>query len=194
MAEHNNFLKMKHSYLFLADGFEEIEALATVDVLRRSGMVVDTVTINPTGTATGAHGVTVNADRTIDNVELDAETDWLICPGGMPGASNLAADAKVCSMLADHFKRNGRIAAICAAPAVVLAPLGILAGRKATCYPGFESMVNDAEMTGDPVVALDTLITGNGPGSTLPFALAIAAVSRGSEAASEVASGMMYRK
>lgn len=185
---------MKHSFLFLADGFEEIEAIATVDVLRRSGMVVNTVSINPDGTATGANGVTVTADRTIDNVELDSETEWLICPGGMPGASNLAANSKVCQMLTEQFKRGGRIAAICAAPAVVLAPLGILDGRKATCYPGFESMAGNADMTGEPVVALDTLVTANGPGNTISFALAIAAVSRGTEAAADVAAGMMVRK
>ena len=96
--------------------------------------------------------------------------------------------------LVAHHKNGGRIAAICAAPAVVLAPLGILTGRKATCYPGFETMVDDADMTGEPVVALDTLITGNGPGNTMPFALAIVAVSKGVETASDVAAGMMFRK
>ncbi|MDE5685560.1 MAG: DJ-1/PfpI family protein [Paramuribaculum sp.] len=185
---------MKHSYLFLADGFEEIEAIATVDVLRRCGMTVNTVAINPDGQATGANGVVVTADRVIDDVELDPGTEWLICPGGMPGASNLASCEKLSRMLTTHYKNGGRIAAICAAPAVVLAPLGILSGRKATCYPGFESMVEDGEMTGDPVVALDTLVTGNGPGNTIAFALAIASVSRGTQAAGEVASGMMIRK
>lgn len=185
---------MKQSYVFLADGFEEIEAIATVNVLRRAGLAVNTVAINPTGTATGANGVTVTADCIIDDIQLGADTDWLICPGGMPGASNLAQSAKLSQMLVAHHKVGGRIAAICAAPAVVLAPLGILTGRKATCYPGFESMVKDAEMTGEPVVALDTLVTGNGPGNTIPFALAIAAISRGIVVASDVASGMMYRK
>lgn len=185
---------MKYSFLFLADGFEEIEAIATVDVLRRAGLTVNTVAINPTGTATGANGVTVTADRTIDDVELTDDTEWLICPGGMPGASNLSQCPKLTDMLLTHFRRGGRIAAICAAPAVVLAPLGILAGRTATCYPGFESMVNDAEMTGEPVEAHDTLVTANGPGNTLPFALAIARVSCGAEVAANVASGMMIRK
>ena len=185
---------MKQSYVFLADGFEEIEAIATVDVLRRAGLAVSTVSINPTGSSTGAKGVTVNADLTIDNLQAGPDTDWLICPGGMPGATNLSQCAKLSELLLNHYKAGGRIAAICAAPAVVLAPLGILAGRKATCYPGFESMVNDAEMTGEPVVALDTLVTGNGPGNTIPFALAIAAISCGPEVATEVGAGMMYRK
>lgn len=185
---------MKHSYLFLADGFEEIEAIATVDVLRRAGLIVNTVSINPTGEATGANGVTVTADRTIDQIELEPDTEWLICPGGMPGAQNLSECPRLSELLTAQFKRGGRIAAICASPAVVLAPLGILKGRKATCYPGFESIVNDCDMTGDPVVATDTLVTGNGPGNTIPFALAIAAISKGTEVASEVGSGMMYRK
>ncbi|MDE6099930.1 MAG: DJ-1/PfpI family protein [Paramuribaculum sp.] len=185
---------MKHSFLFLADGFEEIEAVATVDVLRRCGMTVNTVAINPDGQATGANGVVVTADRTINEVELDPETEWLICPGGMPGASNLASCGKLNEMLTTHYENGGRIAAICASPAVVLAPLGILHGRKATCYPGFESMVESGVMTGDPVVALDTLVTGNGPGNTIAFALAIAAISLGTQAAGDVASGMMVRK
>lgn len=185
---------MKHSFLFLADGFEEIEAIATVDVLRRTGLSVITVSINPDGTATGANGVTVTADRNIDQVSLSPDTEWLICPGGMPGAQNLADNAKVTSMLTEHFKRGGRIAAICAAPAVVLAPLGILKGRKATCYPGFESVVDDADMTGEAVVALDTLVTANGPANAIPFALAIASVSLGTQAAADVAAGMLVRK
>lgn len=185
---------MKKSYLFLADGFEEIEALATVDVLRRSGMTVNTVAIAPDGKAVGANGIKVTADTTIDHIALDRDTDWLICPGGMPGASNLAACEPLCEMLRRHHASGGRIASICASPAVVLAPLGILEGRRATCYPGFETMVTDAEMTGEPVVALDTLITANGPGNTIPFALAIVAVSRGADVAADVAAGMMVRR
>ncbi len=181
---------MKKSYLFLADGFEEIEAIATVDVLRRAGMDVVTVSINPTVEATGAHGVTVKADTTLSECSVD-NAEWLICPGGMPGATNLAQCAPLTSLLTAHFKAGGKIAAICAAPAVVLAPLGVLAGRKATCYPGFEQMCKDAEMVDERVVALDTLITGNGPASAVKFALAIVANSAGSDKAAEVASGML---
>lgn len=184
---------MKHSILFLADGFEEIEALATTDILRRAGMTVNIVTINPDGEATGANGITVKADTTIDQVELQPDTEWLICPGGMPGASNLVDNEKVCDMLTTQFKRKGKIAAICASPAVVLAPLGILKGRKATCYPGFETLVDDADMTGAPVEAQDTLITANGPGNTIPFALAIVAVSKGTPVASEIAAGLQFK-
>lgn len=185
---------MKHSYLFLADGFEEIEGLATVDILRRAGIKVITVTINPTREVKGANGITVVADKLITEVQLEADTEWLICPGGMPGAANLATNEQVCAMLQAQAARRGRIAAICASPAVVLAPLGILDGRRATCYPGFEDYAPGIEMTGEAVEVLDNLVTANGPANTLPFAYAIVAVSRGRKVATDVAAAMQYRK
>lgn len=181
---------MKPTYIFLANGFEEIEAVTPVDVLRRAGMEVVTVSVNESVEVTGAHGVTVKADTTIAALAAP-EAEWLICPGGMPGATNLAECGKLTSMLTAAFKANGKIAAICAAPAVVLAPLGILAGREATCYPGFEQMCTDATMREQAVVALDTLITANGPASALRFALAIVANSLGQAKAAEVAQGML---
>lgn len=185
---------MKQSYLFLADGFEEIEALATVDVLRRCGMCVSTVSITSSDYVTGANGVTVRADCLISDVPSEAEIDWLICPGGMPGASNLAASPKVCDMLTDHYKSGGRIAAICASPAVVLAPLGIIGSRAVTCYPGMESLAPDVDFTGAPVESNDTLVTGNGPASTLQFAYAIASISVGVDVSEQVACSMQYAK
>lgn len=182
---------MKKSYVFLADGFEDIEALGTVDILLRAGMDVETVSINPTETVTSVHGIAVKADRTISSLPTATEADWLICPGGMPGASNLAACEPLSAMLTEHFKAGGRIAAICAAPAVVLEPLGILKGRKATCYPGMETLVSDADMTGQPVVALDTLITGYGPGAVFKFGLAIVAATKGQKVADDLAAAMM---
>lgn len=183
---------MKKSYLFLADGFEEIEAIAPVDILRRAGMPVVTVSINDTVKVTGANGVSVNADTTIDSLgSVDAE--WLICPGGMPGASNLAACGKLTAMLTAQFDAGKKIAAICAAPAVVLAPLGILDAREATCYPGFEQLCPQAIMKPQSVVALDTLITANGPGAALPFGYAIVANTLGTEKAAEISAAMMYR-
>ncbi len=194
MYEILNTRYMKKSYLFLADGFEEVEALATVDVLRRAEMDVTTVSINATREVTGAHGVSVNADCVISDMKLTADTEWLICPGGMPGASNLAACEPLTAMLREHYARGGRVAAICASPAVVLAPLGILDERPATCYPGFESIAAGVDMTGKDVVALDTLVTANGPANTLPFAFAIVSVSKGTQVASDVAAGMLYGK
>lgn len=184
---------MNHSYLFLAPGFEEIEAIATVDVLRRAGMDVTTVAVCDGSylSIKGSRGVIVEADIHIKNADF-SDAEWLICPGGMPGATNLAASPAVSSALTDHFKKGGKIAAICASPAVVLEPLGILAGREATCYPGMEGMITDAKTHDTPVVALDTLITGNGPASTLRFALAIVRASKGESVAQEVGCGLLF--
>lgn len=180
------------SFLFLANGFEEIEALTTVDVMRRAGMDVKTVSINVDRNVSGAHGVTVIADATFEECDFD-KAEWLILPGGMPGATNLHEHKELGALLRAHAAK-GKIAAICAAPAVVLAPLGILKDREATCYPGFEAMCaqGDAVCKDVPVVALNNLVTGNGPAAATSFALAIVANSLGASVASEVAAGMLY--
>lgn len=184
---------MKRSYLFLAPGFEEIEALATVDVLRRAGLTVFTVAITEDGSknVTGAHGVTVVADILPDEHDM-AEAEWLICPGGMPGASNLAASPVVTSLLKAQAARGGHIAAICASPALVLEPLGILDGCEATCYPGMEPKQSKAHFHTSPVVVSGNIITGNGPASTIRFALAIVCASCGEQTAQEVGTAMLF--
>ncbi len=116
---------MQKSYIFLADGFEEIEALAPLDILRRAGMPVITVSISDSLTVTGAHGARVEADALFTDNDMSA-AEWLILPGGMPGASNLAACKPLTDLLVAQAARGGKIAAICASPALVLAPLGIL--------------------------------------------------------------------
>ncbi len=179
-----------HSFIFLAEGFEEIEALTVVDVMRRAGMDIKTVSITSTKEVSGAHGIKVTADLTFKEADF-SDTEWLIIPGGMPGASNQAAFEPLCDLLKIHAAK-GKVAAICAAPAVVLAPLGILDGKEATCYPGFESQCRNAVMRDVPVVTLENLITANGPSAALRFALAIVANSLGSNIAQEVGSGMLY--
>lgn len=183
---------MEKSYLFLADGFEEIEALATVDILRRAGMEVATVAIGESKLVTGAHGVAVQPDAAFAQTDF-ADADWLICPGGMPGAANLRKFEPLCSLLQAHAAAGARLAAICAAPAVVFASLGLLEGRRATCYPGFEDacISGGADMQAQRVVVDDNIITGNGPASAIPFALAIVEHTLGAEAAHQVASGML---
>lgn len=185
-----------NSFLFLADGFEEIEALTTVDVMRRAGMDVKTVSINKDRYATGAHGVTVAADVVFDECRF-GDAEWLILPGGMPGAANLHNHAGLTSLLRSYAANGkGRIAAICAAPAVVLAPLGILKGREVTCYPGFEEMcvAGGAVCKNTAVVESSrTLVTANGPAAAMSFALAIVHVSKGMSDADVVAAGMLYR-
>lgn len=181
---------MKRSFVFLAPGFEEIEAITPVDVMRRAGMDVFTVSVTASKVVTGAHAVPVTADLLFAEADF-ADCGWLVCPGGMPGATNLAAHKPLCDLLRDHYAKGGKIAAICASPAVVLAPLGILDGKEATGYPGFEASAPKVRFNGDRVVINGNVITANGPASALPFAVAIVAEDRGPEVASEVSSGML---
>lgn len=183
---------MRESFLFLAAGFEEIEALTAIDVLRRAGMEVRTVSITSALQVRGAHGITVNADLLFDNT-LFADPEWLILPGGMPGATNLYEFSPLHGLLKSQKEsKDGRIAAICAAPAVVLGQLGLLAGEKATCYPGFEEMLKGAEIEDSPVVVSGKFVLGNGPSNALKWALSIVSESMGEEIASNVADGMLY--
>lgn len=183
---------MKRSYIFLATGFEEIEALATADVLRRCGMEVSLVSILKDRLVTGANGITVAADFVLEGSDY-ADADWLICPGGMPGASNLFECENLTALLKRHASEGGHLAAICAAPAVVLSQLGLLKGRNATCYPGFEDMMVQGGAHPQParVVVDGNIVTGNGPSSAIPFALKIAELTVGKAAADQVAEGML---
>lgn len=186
-----NLEVMKESFLFLAQGFEEIEALTAVDVLRRAGISVKTVSITSALQVEGAHGVTVNADLLFDNT-LFPSPEWLILPGGMPGATNLYEFAPLRGLLERQAgAANGRIAAICAAPAVVLGQLGLLKGKKATCYPGFEEMLKGARVSEAPVVVDGKFVTANGPSSALHWALTIVKETKGTDAAVQVANGML---
>lgn len=181
---------MKQSLIFLATGFEEIEAISVIDIMRRAGMDIKSVSVSGSREVTGAHGVTVTADFLLDDV-LESRPEWMILPGGMPGATNLSECHPLSTML-KHQAKHGKIAAICASPAVVLAPLGILDGKRATCYPGFEKQCPGVDIVDEPVVALDRIITANGPASSALFALAIVANSMGENIAMEVGSGMLF--
>ena len=127
---------MHRSFIFLAEGFEEIEAITPTDVLRRAGMDVKTVSITDRHQVTGAHGITVVADLTFDEANFE-NAEWLIIPGGLPGAENLHNFEPLNDLLRKQAV-EGKIAAICASPAMVLAPLGLLDGKEATGYPGTE--------------------------------------------------------
>lgn len=183
---------MKESFVFLAAGFEEIEALTVIDVMRRAGMNVQTVSITSALQVKGAHGVTVNADVLFDNT-LFSDPEWLVLPGGMPGATNLYEFSPLQGLLkAQAESEKGRIAAICAAPAVVLGQLGLLKGEKATCYPGFENLMVGADSVDAPVVVSNKFVTGNGAANALPWALTLVMEARGQEASAKVAAGMLY--
>lgn len=184
---------MQKSYIFLANGFEEIEAIATIDILRRAGINLITVSIDDAPQVVGAHGVAIVPDLGYSQVGGFNDADFLILPGGMPGASNLAAFEPLTNLLKAHHADGGNIAAICAAPAVVLAPLGILKGKKAVCYPSFEPALEQggATVVFERACADANVITGNGPSSAIAFALAIAAKAVGEQKAAEVAAGLL---
>ena len=191
-AEKNetNIHEMAKAYEFLADGFEDIEALAPVDILRRAGVEVTTVSIGSTTAVTSAHGVTVEADTTFGQASLD-DADLLLIPGGMPGAKNIDEHEGVRQAVVRQAKAGRLVGAICAGP-MVLGHLGLLRGRRATCYPGFEDQLEGAEYTAAQATIDGNIITGKGPGATLNYAFLIAEVMKGSRVAEALKESMMY--
>ena len=189
---------MKGVYIFLADGFEEIEALATLDVLRRGGIDVNTVSITDDVVVTGAHGVPVKADLARSMFETRAqfdgteENDVMVFPGGMPGTKNLAEDARLMELMKRHYAEGGTLAAICAAPGLVISQLPSLKGKMFTCYDGFEAapIAKGGEYVKTPCVADENLITGRGPGCAVDFGLAIVEHLKGADLAQELRTGM----
>lgn len=182
---------MKTSYIFLADGFEDIEAITVIDVLRRANIPIKTVSITSSMKVTSAHGIHIGTDLIFDT-NLFQNADWLICPGGMPGASNLYEFAPLGGLLRQHVANGGRLAAICAAPAVVFGQLGLLQGREATCYPGFEHLCLGAEMADKPVVISNhDMVLGNGPSNALLWALAIVKETFGEQESRKIANDML---
>ncbi|MDR0422627.1 MAG: DJ-1/PfpI family protein [Proteiniphilum sp.] len=180
---------MKKVALFLANGFEEIEALATVDILRRARIVVETVSVSDTKTVTGAHSVPVIADKAFQEADF-SEVDVLVLPGGMPGAKNLNEHEGLGKLITKFNGEGKRIAAICAAP-MVLGTLGLLADRRATCYPGFEDRLAGAQTTGEDVVVDGNITTGKGPGLAFDFALRLVEQIAGPETRREVQRGLL---
>ena len=182
---------MKDSFVFLADGFEEIEAISVIDILRRAGMPVKTVSISASLQVKGAHGVTVVADVLYDSTHF-AEAEWLIFPGGLPGATNLYDFAPLHGLIRNQIdSENGRLAAICAAPGEVLGQLGALKGERFTCYPGFEGKVEGGIHEPARVVTSGKFVTANGPSSATLWALEIVKETLGDDKATEVVSGML---
>lgn len=158
---------MAKVYEFLANGFEEIEGLAPVDILRRGGIDVTTVSITGSREVTTSHGVTILADTTFEDAGEMTDADLLMLPGGMPGSTNLNAHAGVLSTMRRQFDSGKLVAAICAAP-MVLGTAGILQGKRATCSPGFQKFLTGAEYTGELFTVDGNVITGEGPCATLP--------------------------
>ena len=177
-------------YVFLADGFEEIEALACVDILRRAGVAVQMVSVNSTNAVTGSHSIEVRADITTDKVDL-ANIECAVYPGGMPGAETLSSGEDTTpNMVAKYCVENDiLVGAICAAP-LVLGRLSLLSGKNATCYPGFENELTGAIATGERVTVDGNIVTGRGPGCSIDFAFALVSKLKGESTALEIRKAM----
>ena len=176
--------------IFMAEGHEEIEALTVVDLLRRAGIDIYTVSITGEKKVTGSHGITTVCDKLIETVNFD-DADMLVLPGGMPGTLNLGN----CEILMDQvhgFNTSKKeLAAICAAP-TVFGKAGLLEGKKATCYPGMEGDLKGAITSTDAVCHDGHIITSRGLGTAIPFALEIVRTFQGDEAAEKLAKSIVY--
>ena len=173
--------------LFLADGFEEIEALTPVDIMRRAG--IETIIVGVTGkVVTGAHGIQVESDISIDDTVMDG-LEMVVLPGGLPGADNLRVNDRVRELTVKTFENGGFVSAICAAPRV-LGELGLLKGKKAVCYPGFEKYLDGAEISDTHVVKDGKIITAIGMGASVEFALELVSALKGSAVSNKIAEGI----
>lgn len=168
----------------LAEGFEEIEAISIIDVLRRAEFDVEVVSMNKSKEVNGAHEITVKADIPFEDLDYD-NIDMIVLPGGMPGAANLKAHIGLREQILNFNDTKKPLAAICAAP-MVFGNLGLLKEKKATCYPGFEEELHGAIITGEAVEEAENIITGKGAGVAINFALKIVEKFKGKEVADEL--------
>lgn len=183
---------MKTTAIFLADGFEEIEGLMVVDLLRRAGIKVDMVSISDSLTVTGSHRIAVTADKLIKDIDFDSY-ELLVLPGGMPGTLRLGECEKLCSQVVKACEAGKKIAAICAAP-TVFGKLGLLNGKKACCYPDMEDGLTGAEVSFEAVTVDGNIITSRGLGTALPFALALIEQLLDKDTADDLAKKVVYTK
>lgn len=182
---------MSKVYLFLADGFEEVEALTPVDLLRRAEIEVQMVSVTGKKTVTGSHGICVCADLLME--EIKDQADMLVLPGGMPGTKSLGECEALICLLKDYDKNGKRLAAICAAPSV-LGKNGFLRGKKATCFPGWEEALEGAELVKDDVVTDGRITTSRGMGTAFVFGLELVSLLAGEETSMKIAKGTQFLK
>ena len=174
--------------VLVADGFETIECLTMVDVLRRGGVRVTLVSIMSTRDAVSSQQIGIECDCTFDEVDFD-EYDYVVLPGGLPVTTHLRQDQRVCDLVTE-FAATRHVAAICAAPSI-LGELGLLVGRRATCFPGFEKSFPAGTYAGEKTVVVDgNIITASGMGQALPFALAVLGDIAGEKAVAKVKEGI----
>jgi protein deglycase len=167
----------------LAPGFEEIEAITIVDILRRASIDVTAASLHE-GPVTGSHSITVTPDAAISGIRV-SDFNFIVLPGGMPGSANLKASDAVLDAIRRIHGSGGHAAAICAAP-IVLAAAGMLRGKRATCFPGFEEELAGAVVMDEPVVVDGRIITGKGPGCAIPFALKLVEIIKGAQVSLEL--------
>ncbi len=182
---------MKKIAIFFAEGYEEIEALAVVDICRRCGLTIDMVSVTEEKMVKGSHGIAVEMDKTYAQVDF-ASYDMLVLPGGGEGTGRLEACEPLMEQIDAFYQAKKYIAAICAAPSI-FGHRGILKGRRACSYPSFESHLEGAEVTQGPVEVSEHVITSRGMGTAVDFGLAIAGVLCGAEVAEEMARKIVYR-
>jgi 4-methyl-5(b-hydroxyethyl)-thiazole monophosphate biosynthesis len=178
--------------VFLANGFEEVEALTVVDYLRRMDITVDTVSITNEAKVTGSHGIPVLADKNLGNIKDISEYDGVVIPGGLPGATNLRDESKVIDIVKTMYENNKLTAAICAGP-IVLERAGIIDGKKITSYPGFQEQLAGAKYQEQAVVRDENIITARGPALAVDFAIEIVRHLLGDEKASKLKAGILYK-
>lgn len=177
-------------YLFFATGTEELEALGTADIIRRAGLDLQIVSITGQRIVTGAHGIRIETDALIEDIDF-MDADMLVLPGGMPGAANFANHALLNERMRDHIAAGRLLAAICAAP-LVPGRLGLLDGHRATCYPGFEDELKGATCTGALVEQDGQFITGKGPAAVFEFGYAIVERMKDQQTADALRQGMLW--
>jgi len=180
---------VKRVNIYLAKGFEEIEAITVVDTLRRAEVDARMISITGRKEVTGAHGIIVEADEIFENID-NMKADMIVLPGGMPGTRNLADHQGLQEVLLRFAQENGPIAAICAAPSI-LGKLGLLDQKKAVCYPGFEETLKGAIIGEEAVEQDGNFITSKGPGTAIYFALKLVELLVDNEAAEELREGMI---
>lgn len=182
---------MSRAAVFFGTGYEEIEALTVVDILRRAGMETTMVSVMGERCVVGSHNIKVEMDELIDEVDFD-KIDVIVLPGGMPGTKNLEACEALMAQV-DAFEAQDKIvAAICAAPSI-LGHRGLLRGKKACSYPTFESHLEGADVSQEPAVIDGNIITGRGMGAAIPFGLAILEKLQGKEAAQKMAETIVFK-
>ncbi len=180
------------AFVLLANGFEEVEAITPIDVLRRAGIEVTTLSIHESKKLLGAHNVIIAADALLAD-KIDESADIIITPGGMPGSKHLKESTLVQKMLKKQHEENRYIASICASP-IVLESSGVIKDTNFTCYPGFESEIQSGNFVDDRIVHDKKIVTAKGPGVAMEFSLKLVEILKGKEAADNIKQAMIVKK